>query len=237
MLQLDWAAMSEGSPPDIAKAVMEFFTMPKLALNSVRMPVCVPSAGNGEPVMVIPGMMSGDHATSFLRRSLDASGFDARPSGLIFNTGATPKRIEMLEHGIAGLRQEFGQPVAVVGWSLGGLFARLLARRRPENISAVMTLGSPFSGDPHANNAWRLYELINGHPVTHSPFPEDIAVKPPTKSIAVWSPNDGVIAPESARGQPHESDRQIEVAATHMEMATGEQTVRTIIEVLGEELE
>lgn len=208
--------------------------MPKLAMAALRPPVCVEQAGTGQPVIVIPGMMSGDNATSFLRRSLSASGFDARPSQLIFNTGATPRRIAMLAGEIEKVRAETGQSVTLVGWSLGGLFARLLGHRCPENVARVITLGSPFSGDPHANHAWRLYELLNGHPVTRSPFPEDVSVKPPVDTIAVWSPNDGVIAEGSARGLPEESDHQVEVGATHMEMATSAPTVKRIIELLSE---
>ncbi len=212
----------------------ELFTLPKLALSPVRPAICVEGQGQGQPVIVIPGMMSGDNATSFLRRSLVASGFDARPSGLIFNTGATPRRVEMLSRGVEQAWEETEQKVTIVGWSLGGLLARLLGHRHPDLVGRVMTLGSPFSGDPHSNHAWRLYELLNGHPVTQSPFPEDIAAKPPAHTIAVWSANDGVIAEDSARGQLHESDRQVQVDATHMEMATSAPTVRRIIEVLGE---
>ena len=52
------------------------------------------------------------------------------------------------------------RPVLVVGWSLGGLFARELARAVPDRVRAVVTLGSPFSGDPKQNNVWRLYQWV-----------------------------------------------------------------------------
>lgn len=208
--------------------------MPKLAASAFRPPICVAGAGKGEPVIVIPGMMSGDNSTSFLRRSLAASGFDARPSGMIFNTGATPQRVNDLQRRIASLYEETGQPVTLVGWSLGGLFARLLGQRCPDQLCRVVTMGSPFSGDPHANHAWRLYELLNGHKVTASPFPEDFRIKPPVDTIAIWSPNDGVVSPESSRGLPEQSDRQFEVEATHMEMATSTLCVTQIIGLLGE---
>jgi len=226
--------MTGGVPPPFSKAVIDGLTLPKIALSTVRPPIRIAAAGQGQPVVVIPGMMSGDNATSFLRRSLIASGFDARPSGLVFNTGATPRRVEMLCKTVADIHAETGQPVTLVGWSLGGLYARLIGHRCCGDVARVVTLGSPFSGDPHANHAWRLYELINGHPVTHSPFPEDIRKKPPVETIAVWSPNDGVIAPESARGLPDESDRQVQVNATHMEMATSAPTVKRIIQLLAE---
>ncbi len=132
--------------------------------------------------------------------------------------------------------QATGLKVALVGWSLGGLYARLIAHRHPHMVSAVATLGTPFSGDPHANNAWRLYELLSGHKVTNSPFAEDISAKPPVPTMAFWSAQDGVISPENARGLPHESDRQEELAGGHIELATRAANVRRIITVLGEVL-
>ncbi|GAA0279836.1 alpha/beta hydrolase [Alteraurantiacibacter aestuarii] len=226
--------MAAGSPPPLFNALREGLAMQGLAASALRPPIRVRNAGHGEPVIVIPGMMSGDNSTSFLRRSLQASGFDARPSGLIFNTGATPQRLNDLQRRIEALHAERGQPVALVGWSLGGLFARVLGQRCAGDISCIITLGSPFSGDPHANHAWRLYELLNGHKVTQSPFPEDFRIKPPVRTIAIWSPNDGVVAPESARGLPDQSDEQVQVDATHMEMATAPQCVTRIIQLLGE---
>ncbi len=223
-----------GTPPPLSLAFREGLLLPKLAANPLRPPVCVERAGQGEPVIVIPGLMSGDNSTSFLRRSLTASGFDARPSGLIFNTGATPQRVEAIQRLVASVYEETGKPVILLGWSLGGLYARLLGQRCAGHLARVVTLGSPFSGDPHANHAWRLYEWLNGHKVTQSPFPEDFRVKPPVDTIAFWSPNDGVIAPESARGLPGESDRQVEVAAGHLEMASSAPCVQRIIEVLAE---
>ncbi len=96
-----------------------------------------------------------------------------------------------------------------MGWSLGGIFARELAKQRPELVRLVVTLGSPFSGDPRANNAWRIYELLNDHPVDRPPIASDLAEKPPVPTVAVWSPRDGIVAPVAARRQRHESDRQV----------------------------
>ncbi len=224
--------MVDGTPPSLSKAFREAFLLPKLMANPIIPPIRVAEAGEGQPVIVIPGMMSGDSATTFLRRSLTASGFDARPSGLLFNTGATQRRLDLVRDAVIALQMETGSKVALVGWSLGGLFARLLGHRMPDHIECVVSLGSPFSGDPHANHAWKLYELLNGHKVTHSPFPEDVSVKPTVQTIAVWSQNDGVISPESARGRQEERDEDVEVKAAHMEMATDESCVREVIGIL-----
>ncbi len=165
-----------------------------------------------------------------------ASGFDGRKSGTLFHAVATPQSVATVERLVADVHAQTGLKVALVGWSLGGLYARLIAHRHPNVVSAVATLGTPFSGDPHANNAWRLYELLSGHKVTNSPFAEDISVKPPVPTTAFWSAQDGVISPENARGLPHESDRQEELVGGHIELATRAANVRRIITVLGEVL-
>jgi pimeloyl-ACP methyl ester carboxylesterase len=105
--------------------------------------------------------------------------------------------------------------VLVVGWSLGGVYARELARAVPDQVRAVVTLGSPFSGDPKQNNVWRLYEKIAGHKVDEPPIPR-ITDKPPVAHLAIWSMRDGIVAPRAARGLEEERDEAVELKCTHM---------------------
>jgi pimeloyl-ACP methyl ester carboxylesterase len=104
----------------------------------------------------------------------------------------------------------------LVGWSLGGCYAREAAKLRPDLIDRVVTLGSPFSGDLRANNAWRLYELVSGHPVDRPPLQVDLETKPPVPTLAIWSRRDGVVAPACACGTEGQSDRQVELDCSHM---------------------
>jgi hypothetical protein len=90
-----------------------------------------------------------------------------------------------------------------------------LARAVPEQVLAVVTLGSPFSGDPKQNNVWRLYERIAGHKVDDPPIPR-VTAKPPVPQLALWSRKDGLIAPRSARGLDDERDKAVELRCTHM---------------------
>jgi pimeloyl-ACP methyl ester carboxylesterase len=108
------------------------------------------------------------------------------------------------------------KPIMIIGWSLGGLIAREFAKQSPHRVTKVVTLGSPFSGGPRANNAWRVYELIAGHRVDSPPIRAILNEKPPVPTIAFWSAQDGVVAARSACGLPGESDRQIELDCTHM---------------------
>jgi len=151
------------------------------------------------------------------------------------NRGAMPDTIERLK---ARLREIGGErPVLVVGWSLGGVFARELARVAPDEVRAVVTLGSPFSGDAHQNNVWRFYEWIAGHKVDDPPIPR-VTAKPPVPHLAIWSRRDGLIAPRAARGLEDERDKAIEMHCTHMAFGAsaraGRQVAREIARFIAE---
>jgi len=128
------------------------------------------------------------------------------------------------------------EAAVLVGWSLGGIFARELAKPRPELVRLVVTLGSPFSGDPRANNAWRIYELLNDHPVDRPLIASDLAEKPPVPTVAVWSPRDGIVAPVAARRQRHESDRQVQLNERHLSLARAPGGIQLVGNILREEL-
>jgi predicted alpha/beta hydrolase family esterase len=167
----------------------------------------------GPPALVIPGFIASDRSTMELRRALAEAGFRVHPWRLGWNMGVTSDLIERLDQSLAGVDDE--RPVLVVGWSLGGVFARELARARPGRVRAVATLGAPFSGDPRLNNVWRMYERITGHPVDGAPLPR-VTDKPPVPTLAIWSRRDGIVAARAARGLPSESDKAVEVISNHM---------------------
>jgi pimeloyl-ACP methyl ester carboxylesterase len=168
---------------------------------------------DGPPVLVIPGFVAHDRATLALRRTLAAKGWRVHGWEMGINWGARTDTVERLKNRLEQISTE--EKVLLVGWSLGGLFARELARACPERVRAVVTLGSPFSGDPKQNNVWRIYELIARHKVDDPPIKARSA-KPPVPSLALWSRKDGLIAPRSARGLDDERDKQVELNCTHM---------------------
>jgi alpha-beta hydrolase superfamily lysophospholipase len=174
--------------------------------------------GKGRAVLVIPGFLAGDRFTLALRNTLDAAGYCAFGWGAGLNRGATPDLFEKLEARLDAVIDCAGAPVSLVGWSLGGIYARELAKRHPGVVDRVITLGSPISGDPRANRAWRIYERVAGHPVDAPPIAVRVGEKPPVPTFAIWSRNDGIVAPSAARGQPGERDAEIEVTARHVGM-------------------
>ena len=177
--------------------------------------------------MVIPGFIANDRTTMELRRALAAGGWRTYPWGLGWNKGATPDLIERLIAQIKAIDDP--RPVLLVGWSLGGVFAREVARAVPERIRAVVTLGSPFSGDPHANNVWRLYEWIAKHKVDDPPIPRNTA-KPPVPTLAIWSRRDGLVAVSAARGLPGESDEEVEFHCSHMAFGVSRRVANHVVQ-------
>ena len=100
--------------------------------------------GDGQPVLVLPGLLADDVSTAALRRTLRRLGYDAPAWGLGRNIGPTASCVTGIRDLLNHLADKHGRAVSVIGWSLGGIFARDLARRSPESVRQVITLASPF---------------------------------------------------------------------------------------------
>src|SRR4030095_3930080 len=171
------------------------------------------------PAMVIPGFLATDRTTMDLRRALARAGWRAHPWLLGVNGGAKANTMELLASRLEAIWQDAQQPILLVGWSLGGMFARELAWRCPEMVRGVVTLGSPFSGDLKTNtNVREFYERIAGHDVNLPPF-ERFGGKPPVPTLALWSRKDGIVAPRAARAHAGEVDKSVEIDTHHMGFA------------------
>jgi pimeloyl-ACP methyl ester carboxylesterase len=224
-------------PPKLARLLRELADVPLLLTARFRGTAKIERLAHGEPVMVIPGFLANDASTSVLRHTLGAAGFTAHGWGRGSNLGLRGDLLIALVARLAVISQSAGgAKVIVVGWSLGGIYARELAHLAPELVDMVVTLGSPFEGDLHANHAWRLYNAINSHTVDNLPIPVAFSRKPPVRTIAIWSPLDGVVAPETSRGKPDQSDEQIELACTHMGFAASKVAARSVAELIAERL-
>jgi pimeloyl-ACP methyl ester carboxylesterase len=187
-------------------------------------------AADGQPLMVIPGFFASDRSTLGLQRALAQQGYRVSGWGLGRNLGARADTIDRMVERLEAFSE--GRPAILVGWSLGGIYAREAAKQRPDLVAKVVTMGSPFSGNPRANNAWRLYELVSRHPVDRPPIAIEPAAKPPVPTLALWSRRDGMVAPACARGEGHERDHQVELDCSHMGFATSPRAFRAISEAI-----
>ena len=179
--------------------------------------------GDGHTVLVLPGFATDDRATLLLRLFLQSRGYDVRSWDLGWNLDHHTVGLngEHLSERIRALHEETGRRVSLVGWSLGGVIAREAARRNPADVRQVVTLGSPFSGDPTANSIRGLYEMLSGNrvdsPASLARFAAG-ATPLQVPSTAIFSRSDGIAAWENCRAQVDAISENVEVHSSHMGM-------------------
>jgi pimeloyl-ACP methyl ester carboxylesterase len=182
---------------------------------------------DGHAVLVLPGFLSADQPTWLLRSYLAQIGYRVFPWELGVNFGfseAHPYDIEaLIEHRLKEVFIESGdRKISLVGWSLGGVYAKVLARRYPRLIRDVITLGSPISGDTRKVSIWRLYEWVTGMQSSDPAFGRKLRElsKPLTEVpiTAFYCRRDGVVPWRNACEKPGPLVQNIEVKASHVGM-------------------
>jgi triacylglycerol lipase len=173
--------------------------------------------GDGRPVMLLPGLIQGERAMKPLQRFLANRGYQAHSWGLGRNFGArtTGAQAEQLITRLETIAATSG-PVTLIGVSLGGMMARLVAHRRPDLVREVITISSPFAGSGKATNVWRFFEWFTGErlddPAVEARSAE-IAAPLPVPNTAIWSQSDGLVAGQICRDN---YGRSIEISSSHL---------------------
>ncbi len=179
--------------------------------------------GDGHTVMTLPGFLATDRSMSVMRDYLSRWGYDARRWQLGRNTGLNRQRAleKLLDRRLRTLFEESGGKVSLVGWSLGGLFAREMARRNPQFVRSVITLGSPI-GDPKATTIWRLYEYVTGISLQDRDIRERIDLLrnpiPDVPVTAIYSKSDAIVSWQIASLPAGEQVENIEITTSHFGM-------------------
>src|SRR3954451_19256302 len=176
--------------------------------------------GDGHPVLVLPGLVASDTSTRPLRSFLKSRGYavsgwrQGRNLGL--RHGVQNAMVDLVQE----LNDTHGRTVSLVGWSLGGLYARQLAKMMPERVRSVITLGSPFATGPKATNAWRVYEMASGQRAddTDPRFGGSLADTPPVPTSAIYSRTDGICAWQVCMEKSSATSESIEVESSHCGM-------------------
>ncbi|MCZ7655084.1 MAG: GPI inositol-deacylase [Rhodocyclaceae bacterium] len=150
--------------------------------------------GDGHPVLVFPGLIAPDMSTLPLRRFLKGRGYAAAPLEAGHQSWPARGRHRVLPRRLRDLYDAHGRKVSLIGWSLGGIYAREVAKVYPDAVRQVITLGTPFTGHPKATNAWRLYEFVTGHKIGAPELHEPLRTPPPVPTTSVFSRTDGVVA-------------------------------------------
>jgi len=174
--------------------------------------------GDGHPVLILPGFLASDFSTRPLRRFLRDLGYWAHRWKLGRNLGPRDGLEEKMAERLEEIHSQHDRKVSVVGWSLGGVYARVMANRHPEWVRDVITLGSPFARDTKANNSWRLYEAITGDRLDEVE-PErlaDVRRTPPVPTTSIFSRTDGVANWRSALEIEGPQSESVQVPGSHL---------------------
>lgn len=177
--------------------------------------------GDGHPVLVMPGFLASDLSTKLLRTFLKNRGYKAYGWNLGRNlgkqsdpeTGCGPEIIARLEE----IYNKHNEKVSIIGWSLGGIFARELAKIRPELTRQVITLGSPFNGSLKANHASMLFQKTSGYKFKemNKKLRKNMKFAPPVPTTSVYSKSDGITAWQCCLEIQSETTQNIEVVSSH----------------------
>ena len=204
-----WLALTEAH-----RAVVDM-----ISLRMSRKALATVPDGDGHAVMVLPGFMGGDGYNGAFRRFLSKRNYAAHGWGLGRNLGPRDGVLDAMCDRLEGLYDEHGGPVSLVGHSLGGIYARELARLMPDKVRQVISLGSPFGeGRLGASYPGKLFAAMN--PMDELPLDQDILpIAPPVPTTAVYSHGDGVVNWKTAvQRNGHEETQNIRVRGSHCGM-------------------
>ncbi|MEO5696654.1 MAG: alpha/beta fold hydrolase [Burkholderiaceae bacterium] len=191
--------------------------------------------GDGHPVIVFPGLGASDLSTRPLRNFLRRRGYAPCAWGRGFNLGPRAGVLDHCRRLVTDAVQRQGQPVSLIGWSLGGIYAREIAKEQPTGVRCVITLGTPFSGHPRATNAWRLYERINGKVAHDEPFARQLRTPPSCPTTSIFSRSDGIVAWRCSLNAGAPNTENIEVPASHIGMGLNPLVLAVIADRLAQD--
>jgi pimeloyl-ACP methyl ester carboxylesterase len=190
--------------------------------------------GSGQPVMIIPGFGTNDMATLPLRSALIKLGFNAYGWDFGTNLGMRSKIKTGLVKRLEQLNEHYDAPITLIGWSLGGVFAREIARHQPQLIKRVITLGSPINGHPDGNNMVTLFRIANRGKTVKPDIEGFIKrrIPPPVPCTAIYTRSDGIVTWSCALETEAAHTESVEVHGSHMGLVFNRQVLKVIAERL-----
>ncbi|NEW93899.1 alpha/beta hydrolase [Rhodopseudomonas sp. BR0M22] len=207
-------------PPSVALLLAEARSFFEFNASLLLSPLLLRAPrGDGHPVLVLPGLLASDLSTAPMRRYLRLLGYQVFAWELGRNLGGIYRMRARLRDRLTAVHDATGRKVSLVGWSLGGVYARDLALHAPEMVRDIITLGSPFTGDVTATHAKRIYERLSGEELTevHLEDLEPLGGEMPVPATSIYSRTDGIVNWRTSRLQPSPRAENIEVVlASHI---------------------
>lgn len=226
--EIDWVEALETAPalvpgpPSLAMCLSE---PPRSLADIASLVLAAPwllrsPRGDGHPVLVLPGLLASDAATLTLRSYLRFLGYRVHGWNLGINTGPTSAVVNGLPVVLAKLAERYGEAVSVIGWSIGGIYARQLARDLPRSVRQIVTLGSPFGlSNLRQTRAGALYSRMAGNhaivpPVDGIEWERGNPLSVPT--MALYSKHDGVVPWQVCRDFASDRSESVAVYGAHL---------------------
>jgi pimeloyl-ACP methyl ester carboxylesterase len=241
----NFAASLPSSPavlaPPLSLAWLEpFRAMGEFAALLAASPVLMTAKrGDGHSVLVLPGFSATDLSTTCLRAYLTYLGYRSEEWSLGRNLGyrMLGKEQARLRARVEEVAADSGQKISIIGWSLGGVMARQMAREHPELIRQVITLGAPFTGDPRATSIRGYYELASGErldaPETRLAWEANRAA-PTVPATSIYSKTDGITAWRNCLEEESETAENIEIFGSHMGLTVNPMALYAIADRLAQ---
>jgi pimeloyl-ACP methyl ester carboxylesterase len=226
----DAGSGGELHPPSLWLALGESRVMVEAARALANWVVDSKAKTAGGPVLVIPGLLATDASTWPLRHRLADRGFDVYPWELGVNRGPRPGVLRRLAARVRSIARRHGQPVQLVGWSLGGVLARVIANRTRAYVSRVVTLGSPLSGDPACSRLGPVFRAACGA-IDARRLRRLLRESKTVPVTSIYSRIDGVVAWE-ASAEVGSAGKVIAVESTHLGLVVNPQ----VLDVVADEL-
>jgi pimeloyl-ACP methyl ester carboxylesterase len=212
-----WSEFGLAQAPGLIRLVLEWRVAWEYGAALLAQPwLTTAAAGDGHPVLVFPGMLASDVSTGPLRRYLGRLGYECHGWGQGNNLGPRHGVLDACRDRLHDVHRRNKRKVSLIGWSLGGIYARELAKEFPRQVRLVITLGSPFTGHPKATNAWRVYELVTGHRIGAADLHAPLRKPPPLPTTSIYSRSDGVVAWQCCVEQAGAMAENIEVESSHL---------------------
>ncbi|MEZ4903487.1 MAG: alpha/beta hydrolase [Spirosomataceae bacterium] len=173
----------------------------------------IKSVDSNAPVLVVPGFLGSDFSTAFLRKFITDLGFPTYGWGLGRNLGDL-NELAILVEKLEAIQAKHQQKVTLIGWSLGGVYVREMAKQKPELVRQVITMGSPFRDIEAPNHARWIYDLI-GKKGLDAKFLATIPLPAPVSTLAIYTKQDGVVAWKTCMEEQDMQHRNLKVWGSH----------------------
>jgi pimeloyl-ACP methyl ester carboxylesterase len=186
--------------------------------------------GQERVIMVVPGLLTSDFWTVILRKYLSKKGFQVYGWEMGTNLGRMEKIPELISK-IETIKARHNQKIILLGWSMGGLFSREVSHQRPDLISKVMTLGSPFGDVLAPNNAQWVFELLNDDYEVDHTLVKRMSSPVSIPSVAFYSKKDGIVAWEACIDKIADDHHiNVEIKSSHFGMGANPSVLEAVVQ-------